>query len=39
MVVHVFSEEDIETPIVSTVTDAIKNRIWNDFADFRSQAK
>ena len=39
MVVHVFSEEDIETPIVSTVTDAIKNRIWNDFADFRSQPK
>lgn len=39
MVVHVFSEEDIETPIVSTVTDAIKNRIWNDFADFRSQGK
>jgi hypothetical protein len=39
MVVHVFSEEDIETPIVSTVTDTIKNRIWNDFADFRSQAK
>ncbi|MDI1242589.1 MAG: serine protease [bacterium] len=39
MVVHVFSEEDIETPIVSTVTDAIKARIWNDFADFRSKAK
>ena len=39
MVVHVFSEEDIETPIVSTVTDAIKNRIWNDFADFRSQSR
>ncbi len=39
MFVHVFSEEDIETPIVSTVTDAIKNRIWNDFADFRSQPK
>lgn len=37
MVVHVFSEEDIETPIISTVTDAIKNRIWNDFGDFRTQ--
>lgn len=39
MVVHVFSEEDIETPIVSVVTDAIKNRIWGDFADFRSQER
>lgn len=39
MVVHVFSEEDIETPIVSKVTDAIKNRIWNDFVDFRARAK
>lgn len=38
MVVHVFSEEDIETPIVSVVTDAIKDRIWKDFADFRSQS-
>lgn len=37
MEVHVFSEEDIETPIVSTVTDAIKNRIWTDFGDFRTQ--
>jgi S1-C subfamily serine protease len=37
MEVHVFSEEDIEKPIVSTVTDAIKARIWNDFADFRAQ--
>ena len=37
MVVHVFSEEDIETPIVSTVTDAIKNRIWTDFSDFRTR--
>ncbi len=37
MVVHVFSEEDIETPIVSTVSDAIKNRIWTDFRDFRTQ--
>lgn len=37
MEVHVFSEEDIETPIVSTVTDAIRNRIWADFGDFRTQ--
>ncbi|MEO7674084.1 MAG: serine protease [Pyrinomonadaceae bacterium] len=37
MAVHVFSEEDIETPIVSTVTDAIKNRIWTDFGDFRTR--
>jgi hypothetical protein len=37
MEVHVFSEEDIEKPIVSTVTDAIKNRIWTDFSDFRLQ--
>ena len=37
MEVRVFSEEDIETPIVSIVTDAIKNRIWKDFADFRTQ--
>ncbi|HEX6280537.1 MAG TPA: serine protease, partial [Pyrinomonadaceae bacterium] len=38
MLVHVFSEEDIETPIISTVTDEIKNRIWNDFADFRTRS-
>lgn len=37
MEVRVFSEEDIETPIVSIVTDAIKNRIWKDFGDFRTQ--
>lgn len=37
MEVQVFSEEDIEKPIVSTVTDAIKNRIWSDFAEFRVQ--
>ena len=36
MVLHVFSEEDIETPIVTPITDAIKNRIWADFADFRA---
>ena len=37
MVLHVFSEEDIETPIVTPVTDAIKNKIWTDFRDFRTQ--
>ena len=37
MVLHIFSEEDIETPIVTHVTDAIKNKIWTDFADFRTQ--
>lgn len=37
MELHVFSEEDIETPIVTQVTDAIKNRIWSDFNDFRNQ--
>jgi hypothetical protein len=37
MEVRVFSEENIETPIVSIVTDAIKNRIWKDFGDFRTQ--
>lgn len=35
MELHVFSEEDLETPIVTQVTDAIKNRIWTDFGDFR----
>lgn len=38
MEVHVFSEEDIETPIISTVTSSIKNRIWSDFNDFRTKA-
>jgi hypothetical protein len=35
MQVQVFSEEDIETPIISDVTDVTKNRIWTDFSDFR----
>jgi S1-C subfamily serine protease len=35
MQVQVFSEEDIETPITSDVSEATKNRIWTDFADFR----
>lgn len=37
MQVHVFSEEDIETPIVSDVSEVTKNRIWTDFKDFRVQ--
>jgi hypothetical protein len=37
LVLHVFSEEDIETPIVTNVTPAIKNRVWSDFADYRTQ--
>jgi S1-C subfamily serine protease len=41
MQLQVFSEEDIETPITSDVTEAIKNRIWADFGNFRkaSEAK
>jgi S1-C subfamily serine protease len=35
MQVQVFSEEDIETPITSDVTEVTKNRIWTDFSDFR----
>lgn len=38
MQLHVFSEENIEEPIISTVTEAVKNRIWTDFADFRNQS-
>lgn len=37
MQVQVFSEEDIETPIVTDVSEATKNRIWTDFKDFRIQ--
>jgi S1-C subfamily serine protease len=37
MELHVFSEEDIEKPIVTQVTEAIKNRVWLDFSDFRTQ--
>lgn len=39
MQLQVFSEEDIETPITSDVTDAVKNRIWSDFTDFRRGAE
>jgi S1-C subfamily serine protease len=38
MQVHVFSEEDIETPIISNVSDVTKDRVWTDFRDFRQQA-
>jgi hypothetical protein len=37
MQVQVFSEEDIETPIVSDVSEATRNRVWLDFQDFRTQ--
>ncbi len=36
MVLHVFSEENIEVPIVSPVKPDTKARIWSDFADFRA---
>ena len=39
MQVQVFSEEDIETPITSEVTETIKSRIWADFNDFRNKAR
>ena len=38
MQLQVFSEEDTEKPITSTVQDIVKNRVWADFADFRTQA-
>jgi len=37
MQVQVFSEEDLERPITSDVTDATKNRVWTDFYDFRTR--
>ena len=37
MQVHIFSEEDIETPIVADVPEVTKNRIWADFKDFRER--
>ena len=37
MQVQVFSEEDIETPITSDVSEVTKSRIWDDFKDFREQ--
>lgn len=38
MQLQVFSEEDIETPITTTVNAAVKNRVWTDFNDFRRQS-
>ncbi len=38
MQLQVFSEEDTEKPITSTVQEIIKNRLWADFADFRTRA-
>ena len=35
---HVFSEENIEMPIITNVEPMTKERIWNDFAEFRKQA-
>lgn len=37
MKLQVFSEENIEQPITTIVTDVVKNRVWTDFADFRNQ--
>lgn len=34
----IFSEEDIEKPIITTIREETKMRIWSDFADYRSQA-
>jgi S1-C subfamily serine protease len=38
MQLQVFSEEDIEKPIITNITELTKQRIWNDFSDFRQQA-
>jgi S1-C subfamily serine protease len=35
---QVFSEEDIEKPIVTTVTPVTSGKIWSDFSEFRQQA-
>ena len=35
--VQVFSEENLETPITTVVDPVRKNRVWNDFEDFRRQ--
>lgn len=36
---HVFSEENIETPIITNVTPLTKDRLWSDFAEYRQQAE
>lgn len=38
MQLQVFSEEDIEKPITTSVTEEVKKRVWADFQEFRSQA-
>jgi len=35
---QVFSEENIETPIITNVEPATRERIWNDFTEYRQQA-
>ena len=35
--VQVFSEENLETPITTVVDPVRKNRVWNDFEDYRRQ--
>jgi S1-C subfamily serine protease len=37
MEVQIFSEEDIEKPIIARVRDETKARIWADFVDYRQQ--
>jgi len=35
---QVFSEENIETPIITNVEPMTRERIWSDFAEYRQQA-
>lgn len=35
---QIFSEEDLETPIITNVSELTKQRIWSDFAEYRQQA-
>jgi hypothetical protein len=37
MQLQIFSEENIEVPIVTNVSEVTKQRIWNDFAEYRSK--
>ena len=39
MQVQVFSEEDLEKPIISQVSDATRNRVWLDFQDYRARSE
>jgi hypothetical protein len=36
---HIFSEENLETPIVTNVSPLTRQRIWDDFAGFREQTR